>query len=362
MTRYIPAICGIYLPRITTHGDDSLAGFEAVLLALYSSETKVRNGRPLTISISDLSHPSLYHAPRIPSTKTSEPPLGLISPSLEPQEAVKATKRACIVGVALNLFLSRIAYMPPKAKIEACQSAFRWASVFSDEDVEGRVKTHENGSEKRILDSSYHLGTSSSARSLPKIEIPEPGEVSVENITYLPHHEKVRESSHTRNMSLKEASNEVLLVNNNSPTHHEKACESNHIPNASSTFMQASNSNSIDSSELNNVDFARQLMQAGNGARIPLQWEFLQPIIRILGHCLMAPFNSEEVKGVASLALEALHHRASHDLIPEAILATRSLLRLDLASKIAINTLPISVNSAPSSSKPQKPKNLLVLK
>ena len=253
--------------------------------------------------------------------------------------------------------------MPPKAKIEACQSAFRWASFFSDEDGEGNgVKPHENGSEKRILDSSYHLGTSSSARSLPKIEIPEPGEVSAENITYLPHHEKVCESSHARNMSLKEASNEVLLVNNSSPTNQEKACESNHIPYTSSTFMKASNSNSIYSSELNNADFARQLMQAGNGARIPLQWEFLQPTIRILGHCLMAPFNSEEVKGMASLALQALHHRASHDLIPEAILATRSLLRLDLASKTVISTVAITENSASRSSKPRKLKNLLVLK
>ncbi|KAE8022575.1 hypothetical protein FH972_008365 [Carpinus fangiana] len=38
-----------------------LAGFEAVLLALYAHETTLRSGQPITVSVPDLSHPSVYH-------------------------------------------------------------------------------------------------------------------------------------------------------------------------------------------------------------------------------------------------------------------------------------------------------------
>lgn len=44
--------------------DQLIAGFEAVLLALYGAETKARGGRPVMITIPDLGHASLYHSPR----------------------------------------------------------------------------------------------------------------------------------------------------------------------------------------------------------------------------------------------------------------------------------------------------------
>ncbi|XP_039144008.1 uncharacterized protein LOC120281179 [Dioscorea cayenensis subsp. rotundata] len=62
---FIPLVSGLYLSRVIS-GDGatpSLAGFEAVLLAVYSSEVKARAGRPVLISIPDLSLPSLYHTP-----------------------------------------------------------------------------------------------------------------------------------------------------------------------------------------------------------------------------------------------------------------------------------------------------------
>jgi hypothetical protein len=43
---------------------DLVAGFEAVLLALYAAETKARGGRPVMINIPDLGQASLYHSPR----------------------------------------------------------------------------------------------------------------------------------------------------------------------------------------------------------------------------------------------------------------------------------------------------------
>lgn len=50
----------------------------------------------------------------------------IISPALEPQVSVKSTKRAAIVGVALELFCKRIAAMPMKAKLDLCHYARRF--------------------------------------------------------------------------------------------------------------------------------------------------------------------------------------------------------------------------------------------
>ncbi|KAK4377192.1 hypothetical protein RND71_003488 [Anisodus tanguticus] len=49
------------------------------------------------------------------------------------------------------------------------------------------------------------------------------------------------------------------------------------------------------------------------GARIPLPWELLQHMIRILGHCLLGPLNGEDT---ASVAVKRLYSRASHELNP----------------------------------------------
>ena len=69
---------------------------------------------------------------------------------------------------------------------------------------------------------------------------------------------------------------------------------------------------------------------SAKSARIPLSWELLQPILRILGHYLMAPLNPQEVKDTASFATRALFTRVSHDLLPKAIPATKSLIKLDI--------------------------------
>lgn len=100
------------------------------------------------------------------------------------------------------------------------------------------------------------------------------------------------------------------------------------------------------------------------GVRIPLPWELLQPVLRILGHCLLGPLNSNEVKDAASMAVRCLYARASHDLVPQAILATRSLIQLDkrardTAQLAAANTASSNANTP---SKAKKPEILLVSK
>ncbi|KAK6135400.1 hypothetical protein DH2020_030854 [Rehmannia glutinosa] len=270
---YLPLISSIYLRRIHHPASDtpvSLSGFEAVLLALYSSETKARNGKPVTISIPDLSQPSLYHSPRNSvkssnsNSKPSKPLVGVLSPPLEPQMAVKSTKRACIVGVALDCYYKQISQMPRWSKLDF------W---------------HENGDE---------FGNDI------RVEADE-----IENVA--------------------ERVNDLAIENYNSV-------------------------------EVGDKD-----------AKIPLPWELLQPVLRILGHCLLGPLNVDEVKDAASMAVRRLYARASHDLVPQAILATRSLIQLDKRAREAANAASTAAayasgSNANTPSKAKKPEILLVSK
>lgn len=100
--------------------------------------------------------------------------------------------------------------------------------------------------------------------------------------------------------------------------------------------------------------------------RIPLPWELLQPVLRILGHCLLGQMKSDGVRDVASMAVRRLYARASHDLVPQAILATRSLIRLDMGARDQAKsreTASVSGGSnATTPSKAKKPEILLVSK
>ncbi|KAK8918720.1 hypothetical protein KSP39_PZI021313 [Platanthera zijinensis] len=131
---FVPLLSGLYLSRVITSSHSaasgsapSLAGFEAVLLALYGSAVKARSGKPLLISVPDLSQPSIYHSPTKPSAPAQKPVIGMLSPPLEPQIAVKSTKRASIVGIALDCYCSKISQMPACTKIDFCEFVSSWA-------------------------------------------------------------------------------------------------------------------------------------------------------------------------------------------------------------------------------------------
>ncbi|KAK3414173.1 hypothetical protein EUGRSUZ_I02675 [Eucalyptus grandis] len=269
---FLPLLAGLYLSRIHSDPSPSLAGFEAVLLAIYSSECKARAGKPSLVAIPDLSQPSLYHTPR---TRSPGPPsrasAGVLWPPLEPQVAVKSTKRAAIVGIALDCYYKQISQMPSWSKLELCRFAAAWAG--------------QDCSCRRQFDGDEE-----------KIEID--GVVEV-----------------VRNLAIEEYG--VNLE--------------------------------------------------PKGARIPLPWELLQPVLRILGHCLLAPLNAKEVKDAASVAVRSLYARASHDLVPQAILATRSLIQLDKRAREAVKAVAAAAAANASSnantpSKAKKPEILLVSK
>ncbi|XP_059309574.1 uncharacterized protein LOC132060595 [Lycium ferocissimum] len=203
--KFLPIIAGVYLNRVNLH--KPLAGFEAVLLALYAYETSSRNGQPVTVNIPDLSHSSIYHETnKAAKNSATELNLAVISPSLEHYGTVRSTKRARIVGVALELYYSKIPHIPVESKLDFCEFCKIWSS--------GQLAVSEN---------------------------------------------------------------------------------------------------------VENGDVKR---------RINLPWELLQPMLRILGHCLMGHKKDEKLYESAIGAVGCLYERALHDLNTKAMLATGSLLQL----------------------------------
>lgn len=96
---------------------------------------------------------------------------------------------------------------------------------------------------------------------------------------------------------------------------------------------------------------------ASRGTRISLPWELLQPVLRILGHCLFSPLTPNDVKDAASIAVRCLYARSSHDLVPQAILASRSLVQLDKRARESAASMatPVSSNeNTPTKSKEQE--------
>ncbi|CAN0921284.1 fam126a [Linum grandiflorum] len=308
---FVPLLTGIYLSRIHSSesaSSPSLAGFEAVLLAIYSTEVKSRAGKPVLAQIPDLSQPSLYHSPRNRQQRPtkSRPSVGVLSAPLEPQLAVKSTKRPIIVGVALDSYFKQISQMPSWSKVELCRYAAVWAgqdcackNTFDDDEKSSNIFANENGSGYFLEGSNSLMSNSfeSNGYGINGVEIEhEDGVV-----------DQIRELKIDR----------------------------------------------VDSGDL-------EL----KGVRIPLPWEILQPLLRILGHCLLGPLSAQDVKDAASVAVRRLYARGSHDLVPQAILATQSLIRLDNRTREA--ALVAASTSVPSNvttpSKAKKPEVLLVSK
>ncbi|XP_010030051.2 uncharacterized protein LOC104419916 [Eucalyptus grandis] len=285
---FLPLLAGLYLSRIHSDPSPSLAGFEAVLLAIYSSECKARAGKPSLVAIPDLSQPSLYHTPR---TRSPGPPsrasAGVLWPPLEPQVAVKSTKRAAILGIALDCYYKQISQMPSWSKLELCRFAAAWAGQDCS------CRRQFDGDEEKV-DGFRALEDGNGSED----------EIEIDGVVEV-----------VRNLAIEEYG--VNLE--------------------------------------------------PKGARIPLPWELLQPVLRILGHCLLAPLNAKEVKDAASVAVRSLYARASHDLVPQAILATRSLIQLDKRAREAVKAVAAAAAANASSnantpSKAKKPEILLVSK
>ncbi|RRT42669.1 hypothetical protein B296_00054651 [Ensete ventricosum] len=301
---FLPLLSGLYLSRVVVSSTTaaikppSLAGFEAVLLAVYAAEVKARGGKPVLVSVPDLSLPSLYHYPRQPTSSSARTPprpsVGVLSPPLEPQIAVKSTKRACVVAVALDSFYKNISSMPSRSKLDLCEFVAAWAGQdcpcryeFDDEDVNP---------------SALSSSPAASASSSPHIRISSQENRGIGGTT-----------EEMRKLAIRERPN------------------GNHC---------------------NGEEEGSRVLR--RGSRVPLPWELLQPVLRILGHCLLSPLNPQEVRDSASMAVRYVYARASHDLMPQAILASRSLIKLDRSSRKAAKPETTSADA----SKPNTPSKL----
>ncbi|KAL3630092.1 hypothetical protein CASFOL_023076 [Castilleja foliolosa] len=215
--RFLPALTAAYLSRTALH--QPLAGFESVFLAIYSHETTARGGQAITASIPDMAHRSVYHeAIKQAEAKngSTELHLAVISPSLEPHGTVRSTRRAKIVGVAMELYYNKIYQIPVESRIEFCHFCKIWSGQDDSDDV-----------------------------------------------------------NNTEGQDMEE-------------TNQEKRRK----------------------------------------WRMNMPWEVLQPMLRILGHCLMGPEKNEELFQAALVACRCMLARAMRDINPKAILAMTSLVEL----------------------------------
>ena len=80
--------------------------------------------------------------------------------------------------------------------------------------------------------------------------------------------------------------------------------------------------------------------ESADGPFVPLDIEVLRPVFKVLGHCLMAPSTTPLLRSAAVDAANALYARASQSLLPEAILASRSLIRLSAGSSLGHSGSP----------------------
>uniref|UniRef100_A0ACD6A5J3 Uncharacterized protein n=1 Tax=Avena sativa TaxID=4498 RepID=A0ACD6A5J3_AVESA len=308
---FLPLLSSLYLLRLPPALPSSLSGFEAVLLAVYSSEAKNRQGKPVLVRVPDLSVPSLYHTPQSsPSSKSPRRPhpppipppqanvvVGVLSPPLEPQAAVKSTKRAGIIGVAFEAYYAKISQMPPASKVDACNAVAAWAGQYCrcrfELDDEELLEVEE-------VDSAGSMSPLSTEAENGN------GKVLEEEFTRM----RINGDSSGRNCGKEEEVRE---------------------------------------------------------ARVQLPWELLQPVMRVLGHCLLAPLNPPEVRDAAAEAVRVVYARACHGLMPQAILASQSLIELDKSARKAAKTAAIAASgimvasgtagSTASSSRPSSKPN-----
>lgn len=254
----------------------------------------------MTVRIPNLSHPSLYHETNT-KTKTkniaTELHIAIVSPVLEPHGTVRSTKRARIVGVALELYYSKISQLPTRSKLDFCEFCELWAGqeaiVVRDTQNSATLSgTKEDGE-----------GSNSNSNSTPEvIDGKEDGEGS---------------NSNSNSNFTPEEIDGVIVCKKKSV---KKEC-------------------------------------GEKGGRIPLPWELLQPCLRILSHCLLGHANPPELKEAAFSAVGCLYTRALHDVDPQMILATESLLKL---GKREMELMGVALDSRDSAELRDSPENLVV--
>ncbi|CAL9065533.1 unnamed protein product [Musa banksii] len=423
---FTPTIAGVYLLRAISR--EPLAGFEAVLLALYAYETVIRGGDPETVNLPNLANPSVYHEAKAPPKKGAvELDIAVVSPALEPYGTVRSTKRARIVGVALELYYSKISSMPLSSKLAFCEFCMVWAGQDIGTKAEGErsvsgpagiapapaaehveeeavaaaveaAAAGENGGKEEVGENAAAAENGGKEEDEEKAASAEADENGGKEEVG----EKAASAEADENGGKEEVGEKAVAENGGKEEGEEKAAadetggkeevgekaaaaENSGKEEGEEKAASAADENSgkeegeekaaaadendgkeeggektaaVGADENGGKDEGEAKAAATaadkNGGkeagevkagRIPLPWELFQPIVRIVGHCLLGPANPEELKTTAYAVVERLHWRATHDMNPQEILATRSLLRLGKMGDDTIAEPQISTNS-----------------
>ncbi|KAJ8466433.1 hypothetical protein OPV22_028985 [Ensete ventricosum] len=392
---FTPTIAGVYLSRAISR--EPLAGFEAVLLALYAYETVIRGGDLETVILPNVANPSVYHEAKAPPKKGAvELNVAVVSPALEPYGTVRSTKRARIVGVALELYYSKISSMPLSSKLALCEFCMVWAGQYIGTKAEGETSVSEpaaiapalaaehveeeavaaaadeNGGKEEVGEKEAASGEAEADENGGKEEVGEKAAAAAENsgkeegeekAASAPAdenggkeegEEKVASAPADENGGKEEVGEKAVAAENDGKEEGEEkaaAADENDGKEDGGEKRAAVGADENGGKEEGEVKAAadknagKEEGEVKAGQRIPLPWELFQPIVRIVGHCLLGPANPEELKTTAYAVVERLHWRATHDMNPQEILATRSLLRLGKMGDDTIAEPQISTNS-----------------
>ncbi|URD85952.1 Hyccin [Musa troglodytarum] len=429
---FTPTIAGVYLSRAISR--EPLAGFEAVLLALYAYETVIRGGDPETVILPNLANPSVYHEAKAPPKKGAmELNIAVVSPALEPYGTVRSTKRARIVGVALELYYSKISSMPLSSKLAFCEFCMVWAgqdigtegersvsepagiapapaaehveeealaaageaaaAAAADEnggkeEVGEKAATAENGGKEEgqekaaSAEADENGGKEECEEKAASAEADENGgkeeagekAAAAENGGKEEGEEKAASASAAadENGGKVEVGEKAAAAENGGKEEgEEKAASADENSGKKEGEEKAAAADENDGKEEGGEKTAAVGADENGGkdegevkakaasvdknggkeagevkaGRIPLPWELFQPIVMIVGHCLLGPANPEELRTTAYSVVEGLHWRATHDMNPQEILATRSLLRLGKMGDDTIAEPQISTSS-----------------
>ncbi|RWV87377.1 hypothetical protein GW17_00050637 [Ensete ventricosum] len=325
---FTPTIAGVYLSRAISR--EPLAGFEAVLLALYAYETVIRGGDLETVILPNVANPSVYHEAKAPPKKGAvELNVAVVSPALEPYGTVRSTKRARIVGVALELYYSKISSMPLSSKLALCEFCMVWAGQYIGTKAEGETSVSEPAAIAPALAAEHVEEEAVAAAADENGGKEEVGEKEAAS----------GEAEADENGGKEEVGEKAAAAAENSGKEEgeEKA--------ASAPADENGGKEEGEVKAAADKNAGKEEGEVKAGQRIPLPWELFQPIVRIVGHCLLGPANPEELKTTAYAVVERLHWRATHDMNPQEILATRSLLRLGKMGDDTIAEPQISTNS-----------------
>ncbi|KAK8443716.1 hypothetical protein SEVIR_9G018400v4 [Setaria viridis] len=124
---------GVHVPRRVPEAASRVRG--------YAPRAVRGAGEAETVSLPNLANSSPYHDAKVlPKAKPAEVDVAVLSPPLEPHGTMRATRRARIVGVVLELYHGKLSRMPLSSKMDFCEFCIAWAGTHSKADGDDKPR------------------------------------------------------------------------------------------------------------------------------------------------------------------------------------------------------------------------------